>query len=124
MLVDSCGGSQQAFQLLLLEHIEELAKTSANAISNIKFDKVVVWDNQNGNSTSGFIQNLMNSVPPALDLVGDIAGIDFKQYLTKEKPAGNLEMMVLQLRKQQSKFKEAGDIEKSEKIENLLNLLE
>jgi len=43
-IIDACGGSQQAFQLLMLEHLDGLAKTAAQAISNIKFDKVIVWE--------------------------------------------------------------------------------
>ena len=44
-IIDACGGAQQAFQLLMLEHLDTLAETAAKAISNIKFDKVVVWEN-------------------------------------------------------------------------------
>ena len=44
-IVEACGGAQQAFQLMMLEHLDTLAETSAKAISNIKFDKVVVWEN-------------------------------------------------------------------------------
>src|SRR5205807_7440717 len=47
-IIEACGGAQQAFQLLMLEHLDNLAQTSAKAISNIKFDKVVVWENGNG----------------------------------------------------------------------------
>src|SRR2546426_957618 len=50
-IIQACGGSQQAFQLLMLEHLGNLAQASAKAISNIKFDKVVVWENGNGAST-------------------------------------------------------------------------
>jgi flotillin len=42
MMVESCGGSKDAFQLLMLEHLDKLAETAATAISNIKFDKVQV----------------------------------------------------------------------------------
>src|SRR5438552_5712082 len=55
-IINACGGSQQAFQMLMLEHLDHLAETAAKAISNIKFDKVIVWENgaQNGHSaTSG-----------------------------------------------------------------------
>ena len=54
-IIEACGGAQQAFQLLMLEHLDKLAETSAKAISNIKFDKVVVWENggQNGNEQHG-----------------------------------------------------------------------
>ena len=34
----------EAFQMLMLEHFDDLVEASARAISNIKFDKVVVWD--------------------------------------------------------------------------------
>ena len=44
-IIDACGGAKQAFQLLMLEHLDNLAEASAKAISNIKFDKVVVWEN-------------------------------------------------------------------------------
>src|SRR5205085_11381244 len=44
-IISACGGAQQAFQLMMLEHLDKLAETSAKAISNIKFDKVVVWEN-------------------------------------------------------------------------------
>ena len=38
----------------MLEHLDTLAETAAKAISNIKFDKVVVWEGggANGNGTS------------------------------------------------------------------------
>src|SRR4029450_13677107 len=42
-IVDACGGAPQAFQLLMLEHMDHLSATAAKAISNIKFDKVIVW---------------------------------------------------------------------------------
>ena len=44
-IIEACGGAQQAFQMLMLEHLDTLAEASAKAISNIKFDKVVVWEN-------------------------------------------------------------------------------
>ena len=43
-IIDACGGAKQAFQMLMLEHFDNLAEASAKAISNIKFDKVVVWE--------------------------------------------------------------------------------
>ena len=83
-IVDACGGAQQAFQLLMLEHMDKLSETAAQAISNIKFDKVVVWDaganGHNGNgdgngngvgATAGFLRNMAHD--PAAD-VADHAG--------------------------------------------------
>jgi flotillin len=40
-LVAAAGGAKEAFQLMMVEHLDTLAETSAKAISNIKFDKVV-----------------------------------------------------------------------------------
>ena len=48
-IIEACGGAQAAFQLLMLEHLDHLAETAAKAISNIKFDKVIVWENGGGN---------------------------------------------------------------------------
>jgi flotillin len=42
-IIDACGGSKEAFQILMLEHLDNLAEASSRAISNIKFDKIVVW---------------------------------------------------------------------------------
>jgi len=79
-LVLGCGGAQQAFQLLLLEHLPQMAETAAKAIANVKFDKVVVWDGGPGangkNATAGFLQGLAGSLPPLLQMVRDIGGVE------------------------------------------------
>lgn len=82
-IVDSCGGSEEAYRLLLLEHLDTLAETSAKAISNIKFDKVVVWDGGKAGpggsgAVPGFIKDMATSLPPTLDVLKDIAGIDLR----------------------------------------------
>ncbi len=87
-IVDGCGGSQQAFQMLMLEHIEQLSKTAATAISNIKFDKVVVWDGGNGNGAgtggaAGFLQSLAKSLPPMLNILRDVGGVEMPQFFGK-----------------------------------------
>ena len=86
-IIEACGGSSQAFQLLLLEHLDTLAKTSAEAISNIKFDKVVVWEgggNGNGTtSTSSFLQGLARTLPPIMQVMRDVGGIEVPEYLAR-----------------------------------------
>ena len=63
-IVDSCGGSQQAFQILMLEHLDHLSETAAKAISNVKFDKIIVWDNgQSENGAANFLRGLGSSLP-------------------------------------------------------------
>jgi flotillin len=86
-IVESCGGAQPAFQMLMLEHIEHLAETAATAISNVKFDKVVVWDGGAGSDgtggASGFLRGLGGSIPPLLQIMKDIGGVEMPEYLGK-----------------------------------------
>ena len=86
-LVEGCGGAQQAFQLLMMEHLPQMAETAAKAIANIKFDKVVVWDNganQGGKgATAGFLQGLAGSLPPMLQMMRDIGGVEMPAYFGK-----------------------------------------
>jgi flotillin len=80
-LVEAAGGAKEAYQLLLLEHLDTLAETSAKAISNIKFDKVVVWDAGNGSGASGFLQNMAKTLPPMMQVLRDIAGVELPSYV-------------------------------------------
>jgi len=85
-IIDACGGSQQAFQMLMLEHLEHLANSSAEAISNIKFDKVVVWEGGNHNgttSTANFLQGMARTMPPMMQVLKDIGGIELPESLVK-----------------------------------------
>jgi len=87
-IIEACGGAQPAFQILMLEHMDKLAEASAKAISNIKFDKVVVWEgggsNPNGTSnTSNFLQSLARSLPPMLQVMKDVGGVEIPEYLAK-----------------------------------------
>ncbi len=96
-IVKACGGADYAFKMLMLEHMDTLAETSARAISNIKFDKVIVWENGgNGNgrgSTASFLNNLAHTLPPMMQVMKDVGGVEFPEYLakfvTEEKPSGN-----------------------------------
>jgi flotillin len=94
-IVEACGGADRAFQLLMLEHLDRLAETSARAISNIKFDKIVVWENggQNGrSSTADFLSGISRSLPPMMQVMKDIGGIELPESLirlgkdSEEKP--------------------------------------
>lgn len=86
-IVQGCGGAQQAFQLLLLEHLPQMAETAAKAIANVKFDKVVVWDGGAGNggknATAGFLHGLAGSLPPLLQMMRDIGGVEMPGYFGK-----------------------------------------
>src|SRR5262245_28341601 len=88
-IINACGGSQQAFQLLMLEHLDHLAETAAKAISNIKFDKVIVWENGAANgqsSTAGFLQSFARSLPPMMQIMKDIGGVEVPDYLARLSP--------------------------------------
>lgn len=82
-LVSAAGGAKEAFQLMMVEHLDTLAETSAKAISNIKFDKVVVWDSGQGgrSATSGFLQSMASTLPPMMHVLRDIAGVELPGYM-------------------------------------------
>jgi flotillin len=85
-IVESCGGSQAAFQMLMLEHIDALSKTAAEAISNVKFDKIVVWDGGSGDgksTTAGFLRGLAGALPPVMTMMRDIGGVEMPAYFGK-----------------------------------------
>lgn len=85
-IVDACGGANQAFQMLMLEHLDNLAEASSRAISNIKFDKIVVWENGGTNgrtNTADFISGLAKTLPPMMQVMKDIGGIELPESLIK-----------------------------------------
>jgi len=78
----------------MLEHMDTLAHASAQAISNIKFDKIVVWDggnhggNGSGGATAGFLNNLAHTLPPMLQVMKDIGGVQVPEFIGKLSPDG------------------------------------
>ena len=94
-IVRACGGAPEAFQLLMLEHIEAISETAAKAISNIKFDKVIVWDGGGAGGdgagsgkggAAGFIKSMAGCLPPALQIMKDIGGVEMPEYIGKLVP--------------------------------------
>ena len=91
-IIESCGqDANAAAKMLLVEKLEEIVKLQTEAISNIKIDKVTVWDSPNGradgkSSTAGFLSGMMQSLPPIHD-VAAMAGIDLPKYLGEMKDA-------------------------------------
>jgi flotillin len=68
----------------MVEQLETLAETSAKAISNIKFDKVVVWDGGAGTGaggTAGFLQNMAKTLPPMMHVLRDVAGMELPGFM-------------------------------------------
>jgi flotillin len=86
-IIKAVGDAQAAFQMLMLEHVDHLSETAAKAISNIKFDKVVVWDGgANGDgkgATTNFLSGLARGLPPMLHMMRDIGGVQMPDYFGK-----------------------------------------
>jgi len=86
-IVSACGGPQAAFQMLMLEHLEHLSTTAAQAISNIKFDKVVVWDGgtngKGSGATSNFLKSLGGAIPPMMQIMRDVGGVEMPEFFGK-----------------------------------------
>lgn len=92
-IVEACGGANPAFQMLMLEHLDNLAEASAKAISNIKFDKVVVWENGGANgrsSTADFLSGMAKTLPPMMQVMKDIGGVELPASLVKFTGEGEL----------------------------------
>ena len=83
-LVQSAGNSpKDAATLLMVEKVKDLVTMQAEAISNLKIDKITVWDSgqgEGGSSTANFASNLIKSLPALHDVAG-MAGIELPQYL-------------------------------------------
>ncbi|MEN6452211.1 MAG: SPFH domain-containing protein [Thermoguttaceae bacterium] len=96
-IIDACGGSEQAFKMLMLEHFDHLVEASAKAISNIKFDKVVVWEGNGGNgksATAGWLHDMARTLPPMMQVMKDIGGVEIPETLANlgaasKKPHGD-----------------------------------
>ncbi len=84
-LVASCNGdANAAATLLMIEKLEELVSRQVEAISNLKIDKITVWDSgsADSSSTANFISNLVKSLP-ALHEISAMAGVELPGYLGK-----------------------------------------
>ena len=80
-----------ATSFLMIEKIEDIVGKQVEAIKNIKFDKITVWDGgagtNGGSTTANFMRDLIKALPAMHDLAGQ-AGIELPQILGKvETPA-------------------------------------
>ena len=75
-----------ATSFLMIEKVEKIVEKQVEAIKNIKFDKITVWDggagSPNGSTTANFMKDLIKSLPAMHDLAGQ-AGIELPQILGK-----------------------------------------
>ncbi len=87
-IVKAAGdNSKDAVLLLVADKLPELVKTQAEAIKNIKIDKVTVWENGSNKdgktATSNFISGMYGSVPPLQEMF-NMAGMQLPNYLKGE----------------------------------------
>ena len=83
-LVEAAGNSEDAVKIMIADKLPDLVKLQAEAIKNIKIDKVTVWDSGKGasgkSSTADFISGLYGSVPPLQEMF-NMAGLNLPEYL-------------------------------------------
>ena len=91
-IVKAAGNNpKDAVLLLVADKLPELVKTQAEAIKNIKIDKVTVWDSgakgEDGkSSTANFISGMYKSVPPLQEMF-NMAGMQLPEYLKGKEVA-------------------------------------
>ncbi|MCB0372629.1 MAG: flotillin family protein [Muricauda sp.] len=94
-IVQAAGNNpKDAVLLLIADKLPELVEKQAEAIKNIKIDKITVWDSgskkkKKKNSTANFISGMYKSVPPLQEMF-NMAGMDLPEYL-KGKDVKSLE---------------------------------
>lgn len=75
-----------ATSFLMIEKVEKIVEKQVEAIKNIKFDKITVWDGGNSKdgtgTTANFLKGLIKSLPALHDLA-EQAGIELPKYLGK-----------------------------------------
>lgn len=94
LLVQAAGGdSESAVKIMIADKLPELVKLQADAISNIKIDKVTVWDSGKSDSgktsTAGFISGLYGSVPPLQEMF-NMAGMNLPEFLKGKDGSGTV----------------------------------
>jgi len=80
--------AKDAVLLLVADKLPELVKTQAEAIKNIKIDKITVWENGGSGdgktATSNFISGMYKAVPPLQEMF-NMAGMQLPNYLKGEE---------------------------------------
>ncbi|NLA25500.1 MAG: flotillin family protein [Bacteroidales bacterium] len=86
-LVKAAGSDpQKAVLLMIADKLPEIVKTQVQAISNLKIDKVTVWDGMSSGkdgkspATANFLSGMFGSIPPLQDLF-QMAGMELPEYL-------------------------------------------
>lgn len=84
-IIAAAGGADHAARLMVTEQLPKLVEEQVKAVSNLKIDKVTVWDSGKGSadgktSTAGFLSGLAGSIPPIHELARN-AGVELPAFL-------------------------------------------
>ena len=83
-LVEAAGGDPQAaINYLMLDKLEGLTKIQTDAIKDVEIDKVVVYDNGNGQGVGNFVQGLYGMMPQLNDFLSQ-SGMQLPNGLVKQ----------------------------------------
>src|SRR5205085_11175244 len=85
-LVDAAGSAEKAFMLMVAEQLPIIAEIQAKAISNIKFEKIVVMDhggNGGATTTASWLSGVTKMLP-GLHEFAEIAGMELPGMLGKK----------------------------------------
>src|SRR5438874_4579287 len=96
-LVEAAGSAEKAFMLMVAEQLPMLAEVQAKAISNIKFDKIVVMDGGGANGVGSTTADWLSGVTkmlPGLHLFAEMAGMELPAALGR-KLNGNTDIEVV-----------------------------
>ncbi len=90
-LVKAAGGDpQSAIAYLMIDKLSELATIQTNAIKDLEIDKVVVYDNGNGQGVGNFVQGLYSMMPQLDDFLKQ-SGMSLPDALVKKSEIAKLE---------------------------------
>ena len=87
-IVKASGTADEAVRLMITEKLEAIVSEQVKAISNLKIDKVTVWDNggdgDGKTSTANFLSGMLKSLPP-LEEVYNMAGLSLPKIVAPQK---------------------------------------
>ena len=97
LVAASGGAAPQAALLMIAEQLPNLVAEQVKAISNLKIDKITVWDSGSGGdgqagTTANFVSGLVGALPP-LHEVASQAGIKLPQFLGELEDEGALDRL-------------------------------
>lgn len=87
-IVKAAGSADEAVRLMVTEKLETIVSEQVKAISNLKIDKVTVWDSGESKdgktSTANFLSGMLKSLPP-LEEVYNMAGLSLPKAVSPQK---------------------------------------